>query len=152
MSLIDAYVEEVGLFYEGFGLPRMSGRILGYLMATQADGASFDELQNRLKASKGAISGSLTFLLGQRLVEKYMKSGDRKSYYRFSTENAFQVIDQKITAISSVRKVFEGANRINDAESSRHHQINRIVDFYRFLESEIPKLKEKWRQEKESDA
>lgn len=145
MTKLEKYIEDVGLFYEQFGLPKMAGRILGYLMATTDDKISFDKLMQKLKASKGSISGNINLLLGQKLIEKYTISGDRKSYYRFSSRSMHKMLEDKLNSVQNIIKIFAGANEINtNPESIKHQQINEIVDFYQFLEEEIPKLRVKW--------
>src|SRR5690554_7373755 len=57
MTEKENYIEQVGLFYEQYGLPKMAGRILGYLISSDSDNNSFEDLQKSLKASKGSISG-----------------------------------------------------------------------------------------------
>ena len=78
MTTKEKYIEDVGLFYENYGLPKMAGRILGYLISSESGNNSFDDLKEALKASKGSISGNLNLLLTQKMIEKHMISGDRK--------------------------------------------------------------------------
>ena len=51
MTEKEKYIEDVGLFYEQYGLPKMAGRILGYLISSESDNNSFDDLKDSLKAS-----------------------------------------------------------------------------------------------------
>ena len=78
MTHQEEYIEETGLFYERYGLTKMAGRILGYLLISGAD-QSFDTIRIALQASKGSISGNLNLLLNQHMVEKYMRT-DRESF------------------------------------------------------------------------
>lgn len=149
MTDLEKYIEDVGLFYDRLGLPKMAGRILGFLAATDQDQHSFDEIIKQLKASKGSISGNINFLVKQRLIEKLMITGDRKSYYRFATDNIFKIINQKVTSIKEVKQIFIGANNINkNLGSPRRKKIIDIIEFYDFLELEIPKLRDKFLKQK----
>jgi DNA-binding transcriptional regulator GbsR (MarR family) len=151
MTALEKYIEDVGLFYERFGLAKMSGRILGLLMATDEEKVSFDDMVIQLQASKGSISGNINFLLKQKLIEKFMVTGDRKSYYKFSNENVFSIIDNKLDATEYVKQIFVRGNDLHkDKESTKHKSITEVIQFYDFLEEELPKLKEKWKSLKKT--
>ncbi len=149
---MNEYIETVGLFYERFGLSRMSGRILGYLMSSPEESVSFEDIRARLHASKGSISGNINFLLAQKIINRTMKPGDRKTYYCFSAKSVYQVFDQKVQSITEMKKLLIRANEINNNPLlNKHAQISETVDFYNFLEKELPKLKEKWEQHKKTE-
>lgn len=139
------YIEEVGLFYEKYGLPKMAGRILGCLLSSTTENISFTDLQEQLKASKGSISGNIQLLLTQQMVEKYMISGDRKSYYRIATNSLENFINAKIESITVFKKILQKG--ITFGTSANTH-LKEIIAYYAFLEAEIPQLKIKWEQQK----
>jgi len=60
------FVEEVGIFFEQSSLPRMAGRILGWLMISNPPHQTTGELTQALLASKGSIS-TMTRLLSSGL-------------------------------------------------------------------------------------
>ena len=144
MKKLEEYIEEVGQFYERYGLPKMAGRILGFLMASPQEHLSFDDILEQLQASKGSISGNLKLLLAQKLIEKYTIPRNRKSHFRFSDRNIFSMLEDKINNAQTITALYSTANAINDPESKKHEQLAEVIDFYRFLETEIPKLKQKW--------
>ncbi|PKL78977.1 MAG: hypothetical protein CVV27_02590 [Candidatus Melainabacteria bacterium HGW-Melainabacteria-1] len=147
LDTLSTYIEELGHFYERFGLPKMAGRILGYLMASPAEHIGFDQITEQLQASKGSISGNLKLLLAQKLLEKYTLPGVRKSYYRFSTRTMSRMLEDKLRSIHEIASLFAVANQINsNPESIKHQQIAELVDFYSFLADEIPHLKQQWEQ------
>ena len=150
MTALEAYIEDVGLFYERFGLPKMAGRMIGYLMAIPSEKVSFDDIRQQLRASKGSVSSNINLLLNQRLIEKFMIPGDRKSYFRFSSRTMFRILDDKLNATAEVREIFSRANTLNtDHKSAKRKQLEEIIDFYAFMESELPRLKERWKKLRE---
>lgn len=145
----EKYIEEVGLFYEKYGLPKMAGRILGCLISSKTDKNSFDDLRVTLKASKGSISGNIKLLLNQNMIEKHMISGDRKSYYKIAINSLENLLEAKEKSITEFRLILEKGFDINtNKKGSSHKEISEIIDYYEFLEKEIPKLKDKWKQRK----
>lgn len=147
MTEKDQYIEQVGLFYEKYGLPKMAGRILGYLIASSTENNSFDDLMNALQASKGSISGNLKLLTNQKMIEKHMVTGIRQSYYRIATNSLNNMIASKVTSIGLFKDIIAKGIALNDNDESWvKNELKSIHSYYEFLENEIPKLRLKWEQ------
>jgi len=143
----EIYIEETGLFYERYGLPKMAGRILGYLISSETNNNSFSDLKEALKASKGSISSNLKVLLNQKMIEKHMLSGDRKAYYQMGFNDLQNILETKTKSVSELRLIFKKGLDINtDKDSLKHKTLSEILMYYEFLEEEIPLLKNKWEQ------
>lgn len=145
MTAKEKYIEEVGLFYEKYGLPKMAGRILGCLMSSESDNNSFDSLKEELKASKGSISGNVNLLLNQNMIEKHMITGDRKSYYKIAINNLENILEAKVKSVSEFKSILEKGLELN-SDSLKKQNLVGILNYYAFLEREIPLLKVKWEQ------
>ena len=147
MTTKEIYIEEVGLFYEKYGLPKMAGRILGCLISSNTNNNSFTYLKETLKASKGSISGNINLLLNQNMIEKHMISGDRKSYYKIALNSLENIMEAKVKSVTEFRLIFEKGIEFNsDNDSINRKNIYEILKYYEFLEKEIPLLKIKWLQ------
>lgn len=147
MTEKEKYIEDVGLFYEQYGLPKMAGRILGYLISSESDNNSFDDLKDSLKASKGSISGNINLLLNQNMVEKHMISGDRKSYYKMGLNSLENILESKVKSITQFKVILEkGLQFDSNKDSLKKQNLNEILNYYKFLENEIPLLKIKWQK------
>lgn len=145
MTTKEKYIEDVGLFYEKYGLPKMAGRILGYLISSESDNNSFDDLKEELKASKGSISGNVKLLLNQNMIEKHMLTGDRKSYYKIALNSLQNIMEAKVKSVSAFKLIFERGIEINSNKQSENYKaLTDILKYYEFLEEEIPLLKVKW--------
>lgn len=146
MTSEEEYIEEVGLFYEKYGLPKMAGRILGCLMISETGSCSFVHLQDQLKASKGSISGNINLLVTQGIVDKFMITGDRKSYYRISMNSLENLIDAKLKSVTTYRELLEKALELSPKKDSENTgKIKDIIDYYQFMEAELPRLRIKWK-------
>ncbi|XP_020908226.1 uncharacterized protein LOC110246250 [Exaiptasia diaphana] len=145
MNEQEKYIEQVGLFYEQFGLPKMAGRILGYLISSSTKNNSFQDCMDALKASKGSISGNIKLLLSQNMIEKHMVSGSRQSYYRIASDSLNRLIEAKVASISQFKVLLEAGLSLNETDDSEQKkELQNIVRYYAFLEQEIPLLKQKW--------
>src|SRR5512144_535093 len=77
------FVEDIGLFFEQIGMPRMAGRILGVLLISDPPAQSITDLAEKLKASKSSISIMARLLVENGLIERVASPVPRRDYYRF---------------------------------------------------------------------
>ncbi len=92
-----ALVEELGVHFEcADNLAPLASRIFVYLILNGAEGASFEELTEKLEASKSSISTNLQLLQSNKRITYYTKCGDRKRYFKISPSHFISRLDEKI--------------------------------------------------------
>jgi DNA-binding transcriptional regulator GbsR (MarR family) len=143
------FVEEVGVVFEQTGLPRMAGRIFGWLLISEPPYQSSAELAEVLMASKGSISTNTRLLMQLGLLERFIRPGERHDYFRLG-EDALQRIIQR--GLEEEIKLFrniaqKGLEMMRGEASSRCHWLQEMYDRYTFLEKEFPALMERWQRE-----
>jgi DNA-binding transcriptional regulator GbsR (MarR family) len=75
-------VEEMGLIWAELGSPRMEGRVVGYLMFSNAPYVSTAELAEALHASAGSISTTTRRLVEVGFVKRVAIPGERSYYFK----------------------------------------------------------------------
>ena len=143
------FVEEVGIVFEQTGLPRMAGRILGWLLISDPPHQSTDELTDALMASKGSISTMTRYLIQLGLVERLSLPGVRHDYFRLRSD-AWQHMIRRglVDEIRMVRQVAErGLELLTDKTPPTRKWLEEMRDVYTFLEREFPALLERWEEE-----
>lgn len=102
-------VEMFGVFFEStHHLPPLASRILGNLIIDGCKtGLTFEDLVERMSASKSTVSTSLNLLLKMEKVTYYTLTGDRKKYYKpspFSNrlQNYLKMIELEKTIIEKM--------------------------------------------------
>ena len=75
------FVEQAGLLFEGLGVPRMAGRILGWLLICDPPYQSMGDLVEALQASKSSISTMLRLLAQSGLIERTSLPGQRRDQF-----------------------------------------------------------------------
>ncbi|MCG8352640.1 MAG: MarR family transcriptional regulator, partial [Chloroflexales bacterium] len=80
---VSHFIENMGLYYENQGVPRIGGRILGLLLMTVQQ-LSAEHIAATLAVSRSSVSTNIRLLLASGLVEKVAFPGDRRDYYRFA--------------------------------------------------------------------
>lgn len=79
------FVERMGLTMEREGLPRIAGRLVGFLLIHEG-AFSLDDLAEALQVSKGSVSTNARQLEGYGLLERTSEPGDRRDYYQMGPD------------------------------------------------------------------
>jgi len=144
------YIEEFGRLFEGFGTPRMVGRVLGALMVADPPEMSAEELAEVLRASRGSISTATRTLEQIGLVERVGRTGERRDYFRNKPGAWHELTRRRLEGIGVFRELAERGLRILDAEGRGKPEVRlgleEMRDFYAFWEREVPAIFERWEE------
>ena len=142
------FVEEVGIVFEQTGLPRMAGRILGWLLIVDPPHQSTDELADALMASKGSISTVTRLLIQIGLIERLSLPGVRHGYFRIKSGASHQLLKDSLDQTTAFRQLLERGLELLEGKAHTNRQsLEEMHDLYAFLEREFPALLERWEQE-----
>ena len=142
------FVEEVGIVFEQTGLPRMAGRILGWLLIVDPPHQSTDELADALMASKGSISTVTRLLIQIGLIERLSLPGVRHGYFRIKPGASHQLLKDSLNQTTTFRQLLERGLELLEGKAHTNRQsLEEMHDLYAFLEREFPALLERWGQE-----
>ena len=146
---VKGFIEEVGLLFEFTGLPRMAGRILGWLLICDPPHQSTGELAEVLQASKGSISTMIRLLIQAGMVERTGVPGKRRDYFRITLGTWSVLIEQRQAQIAAVRQLAEhGLELLAGEDCHRLARLREMRDFHAFFERELPVLIESWELER----
>ncbi|MFC1984934.1 GbsR/MarR family transcriptional regulator [Chloroflexota bacterium] len=144
------FVEHVGIVFEQTGLPRMAGRIFGWLLISDPPHQSTTQLTEVLMASKGSISTSTRFLIRLGLIERLSLLGVRYDYFQLRPDACQHLISHGLEdEIKMVRQLADhGLKLLTDNTPPTRKWLGEMRDIYAFLEREFPALLERWEQER----
>ena len=91
-TVIDDFIERIGLAFEADGLPRIAGRIMGFFVM-HAEPVSFAELAVRLQVSRGSISTNARLLESLGVLVRMTMAGDRQVYYKLAESPFVRLIE-----------------------------------------------------------
>lgn len=141
------FVEDMGLFFEHAGLPRMSGRVLGWLLISDPSHQTMHELTEALHASKASISNTTRMLIQMGFVERLSLPGHRRDHYRLKPGVWYQLTKRKISQLTAFREMAErGLNLLDDKDPLLKSRLEEMYNIYAFFEQEFPPLFERWEQ------
>ncbi|HEY51259.1 MAG TPA: MarR family transcriptional regulator [Dehalococcoidia bacterium] len=143
------FAEEVGIVFEQTGMPRMAGRILGWLLIADPPHQSTEQITEALLASKGSISTMTRLLIQFGLIERLSLPGVRHDYFRLRSDAWQHMIGRGLTGeITMVRHLAErGLELLGDKTPATRKWLEEMLDVYTFLEQEFPALLERWEKE-----
>lgn len=143
------FIEDCGLFFEQWGLPRMAGRILGWLLICDPPHQSTSDLAEVLQASKGSISMMTRLLLQEDLIERVGVPGDRRDYYHLKSGAWTQLMMDRLAVVSAIHQLAErGFNLLRGKDDTLRQRLEEIHELYAFVERELPALFERWEEER----
>ncbi len=132
---------------EGFGMPRIAGRVLSALLVADPPEQTAEQLAQTLQASRGAVSSGTTTLATMGLIERRRKPGDRKDYFRNRPNAWFEATKQQVVLIAQLRRLSERGLAIlgsDDPEVMRG--LRDMRDMLTFYEREMPGIFARWEE------
>jgi len=142
------FVEDMGFFFEEYHLPRMAGRIVGWLLISDPPYQSIGDLSDRLQASKGSMSTMIRLLMQLNLVERTRLPGMRRDVFRMKF-NRDELLRRTVSQLGVQRQLTERALAlIEDRNPEMRQQLERMRDLSAFLEVHIPSMLKRWEEER----
>lgn len=143
------FVEEIGIFFEHEGMPRMAGRVLGWLMICDPPYQSPAELAEALLASKGSISTVTRLLMRIGLIERFVIPGVRHDHFRIKPGAWGRMLEQGLRQVKVAKQLAERGLELTEGKNLLTRQwLEEMRDMYAFFEREFPALVERWEQER----
>ncbi|CAH1002454.1 hypothetical protein LEM8419_03333 [Neolewinella maritima] len=147
-------VEEIGKFFESTGLTPVEARTFALLLLSDPPELDFFAIQEFLGASKSTISNALKRLMNEGRVDYTTKPGDRKRYFRVSSQKWLEQIQDSFTTITpfvaTMKKVVD--LRKDTEDEAFNADLRRIQDYFLHLEQELPRIRAEWEQRRAAAA
>ena len=135
------FVEDIGLFFEQMGLPRMAGRIIGALLISDSPSQSITDLAEKLKASKSSISIMARLLVERGLIERVASPVPRRDYYRFKPGGWTIYMRQWLGLMSGLHEITErGMALMADKPAALKERLQEAHDLFSHIEQEFPAI------------
>ncbi len=144
-----AFVDACGAWMaSSYGFPRMTGRVLGWLLVCEPAEQTAAQLAQALDASTGAISGATNVLARAKLVDRIRVRGERADRIRLRP-GAWDEQVRNQDEINGARALFaQGLAALADAPASRRARLEELDEFYAWWQERMPALWEEWQEHK----
>jgi DNA-binding transcriptional regulator GbsR (MarR family) len=142
------FIEDIGLFFEQMGLPRMAGRVMGVLLISDPPAQSLTELAEALQASKSAVSTAARLLVEAGLIEQVPSPIPRRDYFRFKPGGWMLFIRQRFEVITALHQITErGLGLLQEKNTNLQERLQEAHDLFSFIESEAPTFAKRWKEQ-----
>lgn len=132
---------------KSYGLPRMTGRVLGWLLVCEPPEQTAAQLAEALEASKGSISGATGTLTRAGLVDRLHVRGERADRFRIRPEAwDEQIRDPRVGQARAL--LAQGLEALAGEPPVRRARLEEMDALYAWWESRMPALAEEWQQYK----
>lgn len=142
------FVDETGeLWSKSYGLPRMTGRVLAFLLVCDPPEQTALQIGEALGASKGSISAATGMLVRARLADRLHVRGERADRFRLRPDATVEQI--RDPGIAEARAVIaKGLEALSGESRSRRARLEEMDVFYDWWQSRMESLAEEWEQYK----
>lgn len=131
---IQDWVERVAAaFAQHFGLPPITGRILGWLLICDPPEQSAGEIAKAIGASRASLTTSMRLLTVGELVRRRHRPGERTTFFRIDDDAWEKVIRQRIAAMASLREITKDAMALVGPGSERASRVRAAHAFFGWL-------------------
>ncbi len=135
------FVEDIGLFFEKMGMPRMAGRILGVLLISDPPAQSITEIAEKLRASKSSVSIMARLLVENGLIERVASPLPRRDYYRFKPGGWILYMRQWLGLMAALHQITERGIALMEGKPAELKQrLQDAHDLFSTVEQEFPAL------------
>ena len=128
----ERFIERMGLMTEADGLPRIAGRIFGYLLLTPGE-CSLEEIASALGVSRASVSNDARRLVQMGLLERRSRPGDRRDYYSMSTDAFRHSIEARIDSMRRFHGLIDEARGLAGEEGEVQRRLAAWDDAHRLL-------------------
>ncbi|GIV63587.1 MAG: hypothetical protein KatS3mg045_0926 [Bellilinea sp.] len=150
-STLSQFIENMGLHFEEYGIPRIGGKILGLLLIASRP-VSPEEMAEVLQVSRSSISTNLRTLMMAGLAERVSLPGERSDYYVFSDEAWENSLEMRLESIQNLREMAEeGLQGLAENHPARQ-RMDEIIEWTALLEKSYEKVLQEWQSRREIPA
>ena len=143
------FVEAMGAFLGQLGLPRMAGRMFGYLLISDPPQQTAGELADALHASRGSISGTARFLTQAGLVKRSTRRGDRREYFEVPPGGITELLRSGARQYDAFAGLADrGIEALAGRPPEHRRRLEELRDVYSFFAREYPALLERMERER----
>jgi DNA-binding transcriptional regulator GbsR (MarR family) len=139
------FIEKFCIVAEQDGFPRIAGRIMGFLLLNEGP-FTLDELADQLQISKTSASTNARLLEQHGVIERVVKAGDRRDFYRLAEhhwERMFDVVRKKLQRFQAM--LDETIDALPREQTYGRKRLRETQRFHAFILEKLNEHIDEWR-------
>ena len=130
------WVERVGEFFEvNYGMPPITGRIVGWLLICDPPEQSAGEIAAAIKASRASLTTNMRALIANGLVRRLRRAGERTAYYRVDDDAWETVIRHRVASLAAIDRLTEQGMSLVGRGSPRAARLRATHEVFAWFEA-----------------
>ncbi len=139
------FSEQMGVVGEQIGMPPMVARVLGWLLICDPAQQSLGQIATELGVSRASVSIATRLLEAPGWIRRTPAPGQRGYFFEVAP-GAFEQIPAA-DLFSLLRRTLEqGLEMLPEPDGDRGDRLREARDFYAYVEAEIPRLIDRYRE------
>ena len=151
LSTLAQFIENMGLHFEDYGVPRIGGKILGLLLVC-ARPVSPEEIAEVLQVRRSSISTNLRTLLMAGLADRITLPGERSDFYVLSDDAWESSLEMRLDGVQSLQEMVENGMQGLDDHHPGRKRLQEILEWSELVKQSYEKLISAWQSRKEEPA
>ncbi|HEY0815369.1 MAG TPA: MarR family transcriptional regulator [Pseudonocardia sp.] len=143
---VSRFIERFAAALTDAGMPRMPARVFVALLATDSGRLTAAELAGQLQGSAGAISGAVRYLIQTHLVDREREPGSRRDTYRVRDDVWHVATGSRDDTMRRLSDPLPEGIAVLGADTPAGARLTETLEFFAFLQREMPALVERWEQ------
>jgi predicted ArsR family transcriptional regulator len=146
-----AFVDQLGRFFaRQYGLPPVTGRVLGWLLICDPPEQTAAEIAEALQTSRSAVGSAIASLENQGQIQRTRAAGERADRVSFHPEADVRSLESPVEYGAMLALARHGLEVLRDAPAARRARLVGAVAFYEFLLERMPALADEWRARRDA--
>ena len=142
---VSKFIERFALMLSEGGVPRMPARVFVGLLASEEGQLTAGELAELLSVSPAAVSGAVRYLTQVHLIVREREPGSKRDHYRVRDGSWYESAMNRERMLAQWSEALaEGVEAVGEGTGAGA-RLRQSVDFFEFLQVEIPILLDRWR-------
>ncbi len=134
------FIAKLGFYYESYGIPRIGGRILGYILLCDSP-ISAERISSALSISRASVSTNLRLLMNYGFIEKKMVQQGRNDFYVMAKSAWENALTTRINGFRSLMNILE-----TDFLSMNNSSVNEMREWCQLMYSIHEKARDEWKK------
>lgn len=146
------FIQDYGLGYQSFGLPKLMGKVVGLLLYHD-DPMSLDDITTELHVSKGPVSQIMRRLREHHLVRRIWVPGSRRDFYQAEPDifgqafaNHTRLQSQNLALAHKYTQLIQGSK--DELPPSFAERMEEMERFYTMMNKHLMNFLNEWKAEK----
>ena len=140
-----SFVENMGVYFERYALPRIGGRLLGLLLVVDRP-LSLDDMANTLGVSRASVSTNMRLILAIGSAKLVTRPGDRRDYYQVTGDAWERAMLIDMEGVQSLRHIAEqGLEVMKSSDNTTQEHLEGLIEFCDLMLEERRVTLERWR-------